>query len=100
MYGRYVVNNKYTEFNDLEYLNSATLQATRETIFDQSGTTVRYDKKLGILAQLNTDVQDFLLQADKESLIMDFEKSGEFRQAAQAIERDLDKKLLKEDCDR
>lgn len=100
MYGRYVVNNKYTEFNDLEYLNSATLQATRETIFDQSGTTVRYDKKLGILAQLNTDIQDFLLQANKESLIMDFEKSGEFRQAAQAIERDLDKKLLKEDCDR
>jgi hypothetical protein len=25
MYGRYVVNNKYTEFNDLEYLNSAAL---------------------------------------------------------------------------
>ena len=99
MYGKYIINNKYLEFTKVEELNKEVKKEARKTIFDQSNSVISFDRKLGILAQLNTDVQYYLLEQNKESIIEDFKNSKEFRQAAQAIQNDLEKNLLEEECE-
>ena len=98
MYGRYIINNKYVEFTAVEELNEEVKKQAHKTIFDQSNSVVSFDRKLGILAQLNTDVQYYLLEQSKESIIEDFGNSKEFRQAAQAIQDDLGNHILEEEC--
>ena len=98
MYGRYIINNKYVEFTAVEELNEEVKKQAHKTIFDQSNSVVSFDRKLGILAQLNTDVQYYLLEQSKESIIEDFGNSKEYRQAAQAIQDDLGKHILEEEC--
>ena len=101
MYGRHIVNNKFLEFSKIEQLDQAVTTTVNKTIFDQTDSIVHYhDRKLGLLAQLNMDMQHYLAQTRGEPFVEVFKRTGEFRQATQAIQRDIDKKLLKEDCDR
>lgn len=99
MYGRYIINNKYLEFNKIEKLDKEVKKESHKTIFDRSSTIVPYNNsKLSILAQLNTDIQYYLLEQSKDSIIENIEATKEYRQAAQAIERDLSKHILEEEC--